>query len=145
MKTTFFLLLCLLALCGYGQQSFPSKDRTPIVTNVLDLFQNARCLQRGEATEQLEAYGFHRFRQLAAFYEPMGTYPFCIYFRETEDGPLYFLFKGFCRGMHVTVPVLHRGFYYVVVFDEQQPSLLEVDARQREMGVQYSAACVLHN
>ncbi|MCB0565720.1 MAG: hypothetical protein KDD01_15220 [Phaeodactylibacter sp.] len=145
MKTTFFLLLCLLALCGYGQQSFPSKDRTPIVTNVLDLFQNARCLQRGEATEQLEAYGFHRFRQLAAFYEPMGTYPFCIYFRENEDGPLYLLFKGFCRGMHVTVPVAYRGFYYVVVFDEQRPSLLVVDTRQREMGVRYAAACVLHN
>ena len=145
MKTACLLLLSLLALAGYGQQPFPSKDRTPIVTNVLDLFQNARCLQRGEATEQLEAYGFHRFRQLAAFYEPMGAYPFCIYFRENEDGPLYFLFKGFCRGMHVTVPVAYRGFYYVVVFDEQQPSLLEVDARQREMGIQYSAACVLHN
>ena len=145
MKTLFFLLLCLLALAGYGQQPFPSEKRTPITTNVLHLFQGARCLQQGEATEQLEAYGFHRFRQLAAFYEPMGTYPFCIYFREKEDGPLYFLFKGFCRGMHVTVPVVYRGFYYVVVFDNQQPSLLRVDARQREMSVQYSAACVLHN
>ena len=145
MKTLFFLLSCLLALPGYCQQPFPSSERTPVTTNVLHIFQGARCLQRGVATERLEAYGFHRFRQLAAFYEPMGTYPFCIYFREKEDGPLFFLFKGFCRGMHVTVPMAYRGIYYVAVFDQLRPSLLVVDARQREMGVRYAAACVLHD
>ena len=145
MKTACLLLLSLLALTGYGQQPFPSSARTPVATNVLQLFQGARCQERGEATEQLEAYGFHRFRQLAAFYEPMNAYPFCIYFREKEDGPLYLLFKGFCRGMHVTVPVAYRGIYYVAVFDQLRPSLLVADARQREMGVRYAAACVLHD
>ena len=145
MKTLFFLLSCLLALPGYGQQPFPAKEKIPVSTHVLRCFEGARCLQRGVATERLEAYGFHRFRQLAAFYEPMGTYPFCIYFREKENGPLYLLFKGFCRGMHVTVPVAYRGIYYVAVFDQLRPSLLVADARQREMGVRYAAACVLHD
>lgn len=146
MKTILpLLLLCLLALAGFGQQPFAAEKRTPVTTNVLSLFEGARCLQRGEAAEWLEAYGFHRFRQLAAFYEPMGTYPFCIYFREGEEAPLFLLFKGFCRGMHVTVPVAFRGIYYVAVFDGQRPSLLVADARQREMKVSYAAACVLHD
>ncbi|MCO6480127.1 MAG: hypothetical protein J5I94_26040 [Phaeodactylibacter sp.] len=144
MKTLLVLLFCLLALAGYGQQPFPSDARAPVTTNILQRFGGARCLQRGEATVQLKAYGFHQFRQLAPFFKPMDTYPFCIYFREREDGPLYFLFKGFCRGMHVTVPLAYRGWYYVVVFDEQQPSLLEIDARQLEVKVEYAAACVLH-
>ncbi|MCB0546324.1 MAG: hypothetical protein KDD19_01990 [Phaeodactylibacter sp.] len=144
MKTFLVLLLCLLASASYGQQPFSSNERTPVTTNVLQLFDGARCLQRGEATVQLEAYGFHQFRQLAPFFEPMATYPFCIYFREREEGPLYLLFKGFCRGMHVTVPVVYRGWYYVVVFDQQQPSLLEIDARQLEVKIDYAAACVLH-
>ena len=145
MKTVLFFALSLLALPGYGQRAFSADEGVLVDANVIEVFQGARCQEQGEATEQLEAYGFHRFRQLAAFYEPMNAYPFCIYFREKEDGPLYLLFKGFCRGMHVTVPVAYQGFYYVAIFDQQRPSLLEVDARQQEMGVQYSAACVLHN
>lgn len=144
MKTFLVLLLCLLASASYGQQPFPSNERTPVTTNVLQLFDGARCLQRGETSEQLEAYGFHQFTQLAPFFKPMATYPFCIYFREREEGPLYPLFQGFCRGMHVTVPVVYRGWYYVVVFDQQQPSLLEIDARQLEVKIDYAAACVLH-
>lgn len=144
MKTSCFLLLSLLALAGYGQQPFPSETQTPVTTNILQLFDGARCLQRGEATERLETYGFHQFRQLAPFFKQMATYPFCIYFREREEGPLYLLFKGFCRGMHVTVPVAYRGLYYVVVFDRQQPSLLAIDARQLEVNIKFAAACVLH-
>ncbi len=112
-KTYLILLLCLLALTGYGQQPFPSENKTPVSTNVLQLFEGARRLHRGEATEQLKAFGFHQFRQLAPSFKPMGAYPFCIYFREREDGPLYFLFRGFCRGMHVTAPLIYRGWYYV--------------------------------
>lgn len=137
-------MLSLLALASYGQQPFPSENKTPVSTNVLQLFDGTRCLQRGEATVKLEAYGFHQFRQLAPFFKPMATYPFCIYFRERGDGPLYFLFKGFCRGMHVTVPMAYRGWYYVVVFDQQQPSLLAIDAQQLEVKIDYAAACVLH-
>ena len=111
MKTSCFFLLCLLALAGYGQQPFSSEDKIPVTTNVLQLFEGARCLQRGEAVVQLKDYGFHQFRQLAPFFKPMGAYPFCIYFREREEGPLYFLFKGFCRGMQVTVPVVYQGWY----------------------------------
>ena len=144
MKILFFLLLCLLALAASGQHSFPSDNLSPVSPEILTRFDGARCLQRGEATEHLEAYGFHRFRQLAPFYKPMGTYPFCVYFREEAGEPLFPLFKGFCRGLHVTVPVVYRGFYYVVVFDEQQPSLLEVDARTQEMKARFAAACVLH-
>lgn len=134
----------MLALTGYGQRAFSPDEGVPVDANVIEVFQGARCQEQGEATEQLEAYGFHRFRQLSAFYETMETYPFGVYFREKPDGPLYLVFKGYCRGMHVTVPMAYQGFYYVVIFDEQRPSLLVVDARQQEMKIRYSAACVLH-
>ena len=144
MKILFFLLFCLLALAASGQHSFPSDNLSPVSPEILTRFDGARCLQRGEATVQLDAYGFHQFQQLAPFFKPMATYPFCIYFREKEEAPLYLLFQGFCRGMHVTVPVVYRGWYYVVVFDQQQPSLLEIDARQLEVKIDFAAACVLH-
>lgn len=144
MKTVLFFALSLLALPGYGQRAFSADEGVLVDANVIEVFQGARCQEQGEATEQLEAYGLHRFRQLSAFYETMGTYPFGVYFREKPGGPLYLVFKGACRGMHVTVPVVYQGLYYVVIFDEQRPSLLVADARQQEMKVRYSAACVLH-
>lgn len=144
MKTFFLLAFSLLALACYSQRPFYADEGVPVNPQLIDSFQSARCLQRGDTTELLDAYTFHRFRQLAPFYKPMATYPFCIYFREGEEGPLYLLFKGFCRGMHVTVPVVYRGFYYVAILDAQQPSLLVADTRQREMRVRYAAACVLH-
>lgn len=145
MKTILLFWFSLLALSSsFGQRAFSADEGVLVDPKIIDMFSGARCQEKGTATEQLEAYSIHRFRQLAAFYKPMGTYPFAVYFREKPNTPLYLIFKGFCRGMHVTVPMGYRGFYYVVIFDDQCPSLIEVDAQQKEMRVQYSAACVLH-
>lgn len=71
------------------------------------------------------------------------AYPFAVFFSPTVDGPLYLIFKGFCKGYHISIPVTWSGYYFVTILDQEKPSLFSIDATLSPAAIQYRKACAL--
>lgn len=71
------------------------------------------------------------------------AYPFAVFFSLTIDGPLYLIFKGFCKGYHISIPVTWSGYYYVTILDQEKPSLFSIDATLSPASIQYRKVCAL--
>ncbi|MCR9289065.1 MAG: hypothetical protein NXI23_16950 [Bacteroidetes bacterium] len=91
-------------------------------------------------------YTLVRFPEISPAYgfnptEMMTVRPFEIYF--TPDGldNVYLVAKGKCRGMHISVPVVHRGVYYAVIDPLRKPSLLIINSMDRDTEIFYHKNC----
>ena len=131
MKFSFFIFLFLGYYIGLFSQKIFQPDSTKKANpQLVHQFLNSRCHKVSSFKTLRTSYSFQRFPQTAAVYEPMGQYPFAIYFSPKENfESLYQIGKGVFRGFHLTVPMQYDGWYAAIIFDEQKPSMLLIDAR----------------
>ena len=146
MKTPLLISLFLGFHIGlFSQKVFQPGSAKKVNPQLVHQFLNSRCHKVSSFTTLRTSFGLQRFPQTAAVYEPMGQYPFAIYFSPKENlETLYQIGKGIFRGFHLTVPMQHDGWYAAVIYDDQKPSMLLIDARNSEFKVSFYQICALH-
>ena len=158
-----FLSICLLltlSVIGQDQQAF-KPSQFPIANPLLiQQFQGSRCLDTLSWEEAEPTPTWLRI-PLKGYYEPLSSYPFITFYQPpstqadqlvanagsaslVEGQPLYFLNKGICRGIHVSIPLEWPGSYYITILDQEQPSLIRVQTDLVHTSIQFLHACPLH-
>jgi hypothetical protein len=145
MKNLMLSILLLTSVLVVAQKPFNSKDY-PIENSFKERLGNyiGNC-ELKTYTRKID-YTLVRFPEISPVYgfnlsEMMTVRPFEIYF--TPDGldNIYLVAKGKCRGMHISVPVVHRGVYYAVIDPLRKPSLLIINSMDTDAEIFYHKNC----
>lgn len=141
-KLTLFSLC--LSVATFGQLDLTKLQ--PVDQQVIRCFVNARCATHGDSTFTVKQFpSFFRTQFISKFYDFGEVIPFRIYYAEDLGQPLYFIQHGCCRGFSITCPLPQPGFYFVRLFHEAKPALVEIDARKPTVHVKMYGACEIHD
>lgn len=69
---------------------------------------------------------------------------FEVYFLAEDSEKLYLTNQGMCRGFSVSFSVKHKGIYFVRIFHESKPCLIQIDVDQNKITENFLGICALH-
>lgn len=151
MKQTFMLLALLISWQHlFGQISplpFHGNDyQTVAKANVVE-FNQSRCFEKSKYTYEIEKFPFlFRSAELQKVYDFEEWQNFSVFFAENRDATLHEIHKGKCRGFSVSFLAQHQGIYWIRIWHQSKPSLIEINATDLpNITIENHLGCVLHS
>ncbi|MEZ5045317.1 MAG: hypothetical protein R2828_35810 [Saprospiraceae bacterium] len=152
LRITLFLAFILNLSTASAQMPFNPKQHTPANPLLIQNFLGSRCLDTSSWQQPFQFPQMIRL-SLQDLY-PAGTklqigtpkniYPFAVFFSSSsQDTALYLIFKGFCRGHHISIPITWSGHYHIAILDQQKPSLFTINTTTNPATIQYRKACAI--
>ncbi|MEZ5044173.1 MAG: hypothetical protein R2828_30045 [Saprospiraceae bacterium] len=165
LRITLFLSFILTLSTASAQMPFNPKQHTPANPLLIQNFLGSRCLDTSSWQQPFQFPQMIRL-SLQDLYAadagvshqhptppagtklqlgtPKNTYPFAVFFSSSsQDTALYLIFKGFCRGHHISVPITWSGHYHIAILDQQKPSLFTINTTTSPATIQYRKACAI--
>jgi len=151
MRRTFLLLSLLIGWLHLIGQITPlpfqsDNYQTVSKVNVIE-FNQSRCFEKSEYTYEIDKFPFlFRSAELQKVYDSDEWQDFTVFFAKNRNAPLHEVNKGKCRGVSVSFHAQYQGIYWIRLWNESKPSLIEIDASELpDITVKNHLGCVLHS
>ena len=151
MRQTFLLLGLLINWLNLLGQITPlpfhsDNYQTVAKINVVE-FNHTRCFEKSEHTYQITEFPFlFRSVEIQKVYDFDEWQNFSVFFAENRNAPLHEVHKGKCRGFSVSFPAQYQGIYWIRLWHQSKPCLIEIDATNLpNITVKNHLGCVLHS